>query len=34
LDIARALSDVLDMEIISAKTGLNIDELPPLRSQP
>lgn len=32
LDIARALLDVLDLETISAKTGLSIDELQQLRS--
>lgn len=32
LDIARALLDVLDVETISGKTGLSVDELRQLRS--
>ena len=32
LDIARALLDVLDLETISAKTGLRVDELRQLRN--
>ncbi|MDS4028600.1 MAG: Rpn family recombination-promoting nuclease/putative transposase [Candidatus Contendobacter sp.] len=33
LEIARALLDVLDLETISAKTGLTLDELRQLRSE-
>lgn len=33
LEIARALLDVLDLETISAKTGLRVDELQQLRSE-